>query len=488
MSKGLLSDAERWNGKVFRGTWERAEAGTYDSTDKTTGSVLGQVGRASVGDLARAAQAAYELQPSWAATPPDERAAIFRRAAALFEVHREEVIGWNMRETGGIRAKGEMELRSAITTLHASAAMMGEPQGMVMPGPADRLSYARRVPHGVVGVIAPFNFPLTLSIRAVAPALITGNAVILKPDPQTAVFGGVLLARLFEEAGLPAGILQVLPGGADVGEALCTDRHIAMVAFTGSTAAGRRVGALCGANLKKVSLELGGKNSLIVLDDADLELAASSAAFGSWFHQGQICMATGRILAHEKIFGPLARLLASKAKRLADGEAVHPGAATGPMINERQLQGVHAIVRDSIAAGARLHAGGEMDGRSYRPTVLGNVLPGMRAFDEEVFGPVASVTPFASDEEAVRLANTTEYGLSAAVISRSVARALSIGNRLRTGLLHINDQTIVSDAHIPFGGRGISGNGSRVGGPANWEEFTQWQWVTVREQPPIYPF
>jgi benzaldehyde dehydrogenase (NAD) len=261
-----------------------------------------------------------------------------------------------------------------------------------------------------------------------------------------------------------------------------------MVAFTGSTAAGRKVGALCGANLKKVSLELGGKNSLIVLDDADLAAAASGAAFGSWLHQGQICMATGRILASARIADELVERLKVKAATLRVGDPAREQVALGPVINERQVRAIDAIVRDSVDAGAILHAGGRHEGLFYRPTVLGNVRPGMRVFDEEVFGPVASVTTFGSDEEAAALANQTDYGLAAAVMSRSTSRALALGQRLRVGLLHINDETVLGDPHVPYGGRGSSGNGSRIGGVANWDEFTQWQWITVREAPPAYPF
>lgn len=482
-----LMDDTLWKGRCFNGAWQPA-AQTAPVTDKASGELLSHIGLATVQDLADSARAAAAAQVAWADTAPDERAAIFRRAAHLLEQHRDELAGWIMRESGGLRAKADMELRSTLTTLHASAAMMGEPQGLLLPSRVDRTSMARRVPHGVVGVIAPFNFPLTLAIRAVSPALITGNAVILKPDPQTAVCGGYLIARLFQEAGLPAGLLHVLPGGADVGEAICTDPHIGMVAFTGSTGAGRKVGALCGAHLKKVSLELGGKNSLIVLDDADLDAAASGAAFGAWLHQGQICMATGRILASEKIADELTQRLKEKALRLPVGDPSKGQVALGPVINDRQLQGIDAIVKDSVAAGAVLHAGGTHERLFYRPTVLGCVQPGMRAFDEEVFGPVASVTPFATDDEAVALANRTDYGLAAAVMSRSTSRALALGKRLKVGLLHINDQTVLGDPHVPYGGRGASGNGSRIGGPANWDEFTQWQWITVRDAPPPYPF
>ncbi|AZG08839.1 aldehyde dehydrogenase family protein [Pigmentiphaga sp. H8] len=481
-------DVRPWTGKLFQGSWSPADGLAYDAIDKADGTLLARLTLATPAALSASTRLAEQAQPAWAATPHDERAAILRRAAGLVERHHAEAAEWIMRETGAIRAKADMELRSAVLILHQAAAMLGEPQGLVFPSAADRLSYGRRIPHGVVGVIAPFNFPLTLSMRAVAPALATGNAVVLKPDPQTAVSGGLYIARLFEDAGLPAGLLHVLPGGAEVGEAMCVDPRIGMVAFTGSTAAGKRVGALCGERLKKVSLELGGKNSLIVLDDADLELAAGCAAFGAWMHQGQICMATGRILAHESIAGRLVDLLADKAGKMKTGDPRQPGVRLGPMINARQLGRVDQLVKRTIAAGARLCAGGLAEGPFYAATVLDGVQPGMPAFDEEVFGPVALVTPFSCDEEAVALANRSEYGLSAAVVSRSVARAMALGRRLRTGLLHINDQTVAGDPRVPFGGMGASGNGGRIGGPANWDEFTQWQWVTVQDRPPAYPF
>jgi benzaldehyde dehydrogenase (NAD) len=280
----------------------------------------------------------------------------------------------------------------------------------------------------------------------------------------------------------------VLPGGPEVGEAICTDPNVAMVAFTGSTAVGRRVGALAGEHLKKVSLELGGKNSLIILDDADLDAAASNARWGAWLHQGQICMTTGRILVQERIADALVDRLAAVAAHLPVGDPATRQVALGPLISEKQVTRVHGIVQDSVKAGAQLKAGGSFERLFYKPTVLDQVRPGMRAFDEEIFGPVASVTRFSSDDEAVELANQTEYGLSAGVISGSVSRALAVGNRLRTGLLHINDQTVGDEPHVPFGGRGASGNGTRIGGPANWEEFTQWQWVTIQDQARAYPF
>jgi benzaldehyde dehydrogenase (NAD) len=399
-----------------------------------------------------------------------------------------ELSGWIVRDSGSIQAKADFELSLCVTCLHEAAALPSQAQGIVLPSAAGRLSFARRQALGVVGVISPFNFPLYLALRAVAPALALGNAVVLKPDPRTAVSGGFLIARVFEEAGLPEDLLHVLPGGADAGAALCADPDVAMIQFTGSTAAGRKVGALAGGNLKKLSLELGGKSSLIVLDDVDLDLAASNIAWAAYLHQGQICMTAGRILVHEAIASEIVNRVAAKAKGLPSGDPMTGQVAQGPMINEHQAMAVERIVSESIAAGAKLEAGGTRAGSFFKPTVLSGVKPGMRAFEEEMFGPVAAITTFASEAEAIALANQTEYGLSAAVLSGSVSRALAIGNRLNTGILHINDQTVGDDVVNPFGGVGSSGNGTSIGGPANWEEFTQWRWVTLQETPPAYPF
>jgi benzaldehyde dehydrogenase (NAD) len=482
-----ITEASVWEEKAFTGKWTRLAGGTAEVFEPATGERLTVVGKASAADVTESARAAHEAQAAWVAAPWETRAATFRKAARCVEENRARMIGWIVRETGSVTAKAAVEVQAAAGILHQAAAMPGEPQGLVLPSNGGRISLARRVPHGVVGVISPFNFPLILSLRAVAPALATGNAVVLKPDPRTAVSGGFLIARIFEEAGLPAGLLHVLPGGAEAGEALCRDTHIGMISFTGSTAAGRKVGALAGEHLKKVSLELGGKNSLIVLDDADLDAAASNARWGAWLHQGQICMAAGRLLVQQSIAEEFVDRLVKAAERLVVGDPSAGRVGLGPLIDERQRDRVHGIVEESVAAGARLRAGGRYENLFYRPTVLDGVQPGMRAFEEEIFGPVAAVTTFASDDEAVELANRTEYGLAAGVISKSIARALSVGNRLRCGLLHINDQTVMDEAVAPFGGRGNSGNGTRIGGPANWDEFTAWQWVTIQDKPTTYP-
>lgn len=392
------------------------------------------------------------------------------------------------RESGATLPKGQHEVREAVQFCHRAAAMVMQPQGEVLPSVPGRWSLARRVPLGVVGVISPFNFPLVLAIRVVAPALGAGNAVVLKPDARTPISGGLMIARALELAGLPAGVLHVLPGDAAAGEALVTDPNVAMISFTGSAGVGRRIGALAGEQLKKVSLELGGTNSLLILEDADLDLAASNVAWGAWTHQGQVCMAANRVLVHASILPALTERLVAKAQHLPVGNGASGHVALGPLIDARQRDRVHSLVQASVAAGAQLLAGGTYDGLFYRPTVLGGVKPGMPSFEHETFGPVVNPVSFSSDEEALALANDNPGGLCAAVISKNVGRAMALGQQLRAGMVHINDQTVNDDTTNPFGGPGIAGNGHSHGGAGDWETFSTWQWVAVKDTPPMYPF
>ena len=261
-----------------------------------------------------------------------------------------------------------------------------------------------------------------------------------------------------------------------------------MVSFTGSAAAGRRVGELAARHLKKASLELGGTNSLVILEDADLDLAASNAAWGAWLHQGQICMASNRVLVHESIAEALTERLVTKANHLPVGDGAKAAVALGPLIDARQRDRVHQAVQEAVQAGAHLLAGGTYEGLFYRPTLLTGTRIGMRVHDEEVFGPVLNLNTFRSDDEAADLANAHRGGLSAAVITRSLNRGIALAQRLRAGMVHVNDQTVNDDATNPFGGPGVAGNGSVHGGPADWEAFTAWRWLTVKEAPPAYPF
>ncbi|NDY92098.1 benzaldehyde dehydrogenase [Ideonella livida] len=486
-SPSSLLNAAPWPGRFFSQGWQIGHE-PLTVTEPATGQTLATVGLAKPVDVAAASAAAATARRAWAALPPRERAAVFQRAARLFEQHLDELALWVTRESGGILPKGQHELREAAAFCHLAGALPLHAAGQVLPSVPGRLSLAKRVPLGTVGVISPFNFPLILTLRVVAPALALGNAVVVKPDPRTPISGGLLIARVFELAGLPAGVLHVLPGGPAVGEALVTDPGVAMISFTGSAGVGRRIGELAGKHLKKVSLELGGINPLVVLEDADLDLAASNVAWGAWLHQGQICMESNRILVHESIAPALSERLVVKARHLPMGNGATGQVALGPLIDARQRDRVHAQVMGSVAAGARLLAGGTYDGLFYSPTVLAGVRPGMPTFDHETFGPVVNLCTFRTDEEAVALANQGPGGLAGAVISPNLGRALALGERLHVGMLHINDQTVNDDANNPFGGPGIAGNGSSHGGPADIEQFSTWQWVTVKNAPPAYPF
>lgn len=485
---GVLVSNNEWTGKALTHEgWQSLCGGSSDVLEPATGNVLARVAKANAQDVRTAAQSARKAQKAWAAMPYQARAAMFRKAAALLESQRNEFATWIVRETGGIMPKAMFEIDSVLHQLHEAAAMLTQPKGLVLPSQEGVTSLARRVPHGVVGVISPFNFPFLLTSRAALPALACGNAVVLKPDLRTPVSGGVLLALLLQGAGLPQGVFQMLPGEAEAGEALVTDPDVAMISFTGSTAVGRRVGELAGKHLKKVALELGGKNALIVLEDADLEMAVCGATWASYLHQGQICMSAGRHLVHRDLVAAYTERLAAKAKALPVGDPHTEPVALGPLITAKQVERVQRLVDESVRMGAVVLAGGQSNGQFFPATVLGNVTPDMPVFREEIFGPVISITSFATDAEAIALANDTEYGLSAGIHTADIGRGMAIAEQLNVGLVHVNDQTVNDDGTMPMGGRGASGNGSRHGGPANWDEFTQWQWTTVRNKAPAYP-
>ena len=483
-----LLDGTTWQGKVYSSGWTAGSGEPYPVVSPSTGEQLATMGRATPADVTRAAATAVEAQRAWAALPYTERAAVLRRAGDLWHANAEEITGWLMRETGAIGPFGGFQIMTSAEECYEAAALASAPYGELLRSAMPRLSLARHVPVGVVGVIAPFNVPTILSIRAVAPALTLGNAVLLKPDPRTAVSGGAVLAEIFARAGLPDGLLHVLPGGADVGEALVVEPVVRVIAFTGSTRAGRAVGQLAAAHLKRVHLELGGNSALLVLDDVDVEEASSVGAWGSFAHQGQVCMAAGRHLVAAGIADHYVSALAARADKLPVGDPTTGQVALGPVIDAGQRDKIHQMVTSSVGAGARLAAGGTYEDLFYRPTVLADVPLDSPAYTEEVFGPVAPVVAFDTVDDAIRLARDTGYGLSLGILTRDVMRGLEIAEQIPTGLVHINDQTINDEANIPFGGVLDSGTGTRQGGPrANLEAFTDTQWVTVRGSLPTYP-
>jgi len=487
--RGSLLDPAAFAGRIFiDGEWIPGSAAPIDSVNPSTGEVLASVGMADRADVARAAEGAERAQREWAALPHPQRAAVLRRAGQLWEEHADEIMGWTVREVGSIPPFAGFAVHVTASECYEASALPSHPLGQVLSSEEPRLSMAQRVPAGVVAVISPFNVPLILGIRAVAPALALGNAVLLKPDPRTTITGGVAMVRIFEEAGLPPGLLQLVPGGAEVGAALGEEPRVRVIAFTGSTRAGRAVGEAAGRGLKRAHLELGGNSAFIVREDADVDKAVNLAVWGNYLNQGQICMSIGRHLVHESLVDEYVEKLAAKAESMVVGDPSAGEVHMGPVIDETQRDRIHAWVEEAAAAGAEVRAGGSYEGLFYRPTVVAHPPRDAKVFAEEVFGPVISVVPFATDDEAVEIASDTDYGLSLGIVTADAMAGYELAQRIPTGIVHINDQTVNDEANTPFGGVRASGTGSRHGGAeANIEAFTETRWITIRRSPAQYP-
>ncbi len=487
-----IQTRRRSDGKLFiNGSFRDAGGGAATVVDeKATGRELGRQATATRLDLDEAVAGAKAAQPAWAATGYDERAGLLRRVARQLEDRAEEIADLIVRETGSIRGKAQYEVGGSGNELHEAAGLTSRATGEILPSHnAGKLSIIQRVPMGVVGVITPWNFPLILGFRAVAPALALGNSVVLKPASLTPIAGGQLMAELFEAAGAPAGIFQVVTGpGRELGEALASHRDVSMIHFTGSSEVGRRLAEIAGRGLKKVSLELGGNNAFVVLDDADIETASMLGAWSSYHYQGQTCITASRHIVMRSVADAYRDALARRARAIVVGNPATDAVGLGPIINEQQRDRAHAFVEESIRQGATLVEGGTFDGLFYRPTVLTDVTPEMPAFTEEVFGPIAPITVVDTEEDALELTNRTDYGLVNSVFTADLTRGLAFAERVRSGMVHVNDATPLDEAHVPFGGMGQSGLGGRSGGDANLEEFTERRWISVQRTPVHYPY
>ncbi|GAA3765246.1 benzaldehyde dehydrogenase [Microbacterium kribbense] len=477
-----------WQGTLFSDGWRAGSGGPLTVKAPGTDAVIATVSQAGLDDLDHAVASATIAQKGWAKQPYSTRAAVMLKAAQLLEADPTRLTDVLVPESGSGQGKAGFEVGLVVTELQESAALASHPYGELLRSVKDRTSIARRVPLGVVGVISPFNFPAILSMRSVAPALAVGNAVILKPDPRTSISGGLALAALFEEARLPSGVLHVLPGDGAIGAALVTHPDVPCISFTGSTAAGRKIGAAAAPLLKRVHLELGGNNAMLVLPDADVQAAASVGAWGSFLHQGQICMTTGRHLVHRSMAAQYVAALAEKANGIPVGDPTQ-GLPLGPLIDDRQRDRVHGYVTAAVEHGATLSAGGDYDGLYYRPTVLADVAVDNPAWTDEIFGPVAPVQVYDDVDEAIETINASEYGLSVSIITSNPYAAYELCDRIESGAVHINDATVDDEAVIPFGGTKASGVGGRFGGPqANLDTFTETQWVTMQGSVERYPF
>jgi acyl-CoA reductase-like NAD-dependent aldehyde dehydrogenase len=479
--------------QLVGGTWTGAASGrTFEVRDPWSGDVVATAPASGRDDARRAIEAAATAFPTWSAAPPSERQRVFLRAADILERRHEEVARWLTRESGAGFGFAMFQLGFVPGLFRQAAGAAYAPVGQVLPSDTPgSMALGMRRPVGVVGAIAPFNAALILSARAIASPLVFGNTVVLKPSEETPWVGGLLWGEIFDEAGLPAGALNVVthaPGEAGaIGDELVEHPAVRRINFTGSTATGRRIAEAAGRHLKRVVLELGGQNPLIVLDDADLEYAVNATTFGAYLHAGQICMSTRRIVVERGVADAFTEQLAAKTAGLTFGDPNDPTTVVGPLINAQAVDLVKQRIDDAVARGARLLAGGDRVGPVVQATLLADVPADCDLARNETFGPVAVVEVVDDAEAAVARANETSYGLSAGIITSDAERGLALAQRIEAGIVHVNDQTVADEPQMPFGGVKDSGFG-RFGGTFAMEEFTEVRWITVQSGSHPFPF
>jgi len=477
-------------GLYINGQWQQTSR-QFDDLNPSDGSVWARVPDATTADTRRAIDAAQAAFPAWSALKFQERADYMLKVAEIIEKRADDFIAAAQFEGGGWYGKGVYETKAMPEIFKAAAAVCYAPIGEVLPSLNGKISQAIRVPMGVIGVISPWNVPGILASRPFSFTMAMGNTIVLKPSEETPYMGGVFFAEVMDEAGVPPGVFNVITCSrdnvAEVGDEMVDNPTVKGIAFTGSTAVGRRIAAKCGAHLKKACIELGGKDSLIVLEDADMDRATSAANFGAFMHQGQVCMSVEKVLVQEKVYDEFMQGFVARASKLKTGNVVDKSNVIGPLINDRQAARVKHQLEDAVAKGAKIALGGGVNGRFIEPTIVTHVTPDMDIWRDETFGPVAVVVSFRTDAEAIAMNNDTEYGLSSGIITRDEYRAMDIAGHLETGMCHVNCASINDEAHAPFGGSKASGLG-RYGGRWSLESFSETRWITLdRGQKPFPP-
>ncbi|EHY91151.1 aldehyde dehydrogenase family protein [Saccharomonospora azurea] len=475
---------QRMDTQFIAGQWREGRSERVNTdTNPFDDSVVAEIRQASKEDLDDAYRAAEAAQAAWAATAPSERAKVIRRAAEILEERREEIVGWLVKESGSTLIKADKEVSLAIGITTESASFPTRVHGTIHPSDTpDREMRVYRKPVGVVGVISPWNFPLHLSQRSVAPALALGNAVVIKPASDTPVTGGLILARIFEEAGLPEGVLSVVVGaGSEIGDDFVAHPVPRLISFTGSTPVGQQVGTIAssGEHLKRTSLELGGNAPLVVLDDADLDAAIGQAVPGTFLHSGQICMSVNRIIVEAPVYDEFVAKFTAAAQSVAYGNPSDEGVLVGPVVNDAQLESLKEKIAEARKAGARMVVGGEITGRVVPPHVFVDVTPDMEIAREEIFGPMVAILKADDEEHALQLANDHVYGLSSAVFTQNLDRGVRFAQRVKAGMTFVNEMTVQDEAHVAFGGERNSGLG-RFNGEWAIEEFTTAHTIGVK--------
>lgn len=474
------------------GKWVDASGGeTFEDLNPYTGEVYAHVPAGKREDATRAIEAAQEAFPKWAQTPPGKRRKIFLKAAEVMEDREDDLVKAMMEEVGGTIGISMFQMNFVPGLYRMAAAAAYQVKGEIIPADHENSFFmAIRQPAGVVACFAPFNVPYILGSRSFALPMAYGNTIVLKPSEEAPLTGGLLLAEIFEEAGLPEGVLNVITStredAAELGDEMIAHPAVRRISFTGSTEVGRIIGEKAGRHLKRAVLELGGKDPLIILQDADLDYAVEAAAWGAFLHQGEICMSTERIIIEKKIAEPFTAKLKARAEALPVGDPTNPAIAIGPLINQRAVEKVHSHVQEAVMGGAELVTGGQFDNLLYYPTIVMDVTPDMRLFQEQTFGPVAPIVVVNNADEALSVANNSMYGLSAGILTNDFNRALDMAMRLETGIVHIGDQTVNDEPQVPFGGVKGSGYG-RFGGDAALDEFTELRWINVQRSPRTFP-
>ncbi|MCX5236342.1 aldehyde dehydrogenase family protein [Streptomyces prunicolor] len=465
------------------GSWDIIDFNPYD------GEKLASITIATVDEVDEAYQAAARAQKAWAATNPYARRAVFEKALRIIEDREQEISEVIVAELGGTFLKAGFELHLVKEFLREAIHLALRPQGRIIPSPVDgKENRVYTVPVGVVGVISPFNFPLLLSLKSVAPALALGNGVVLKPHQNTPIVGGSLVAKIFEDAGLPGGLLNVvITDIAEIGDAFIEHPIPKVISFTGSDKVGRHVATVCASQFKRAVLELGGNSAIVVLDDADIDYAVDAAVFSRYVHQGQVCMAANRVLVDRSIADEFTEKFVTKVKSLKVGDPRDPQTVIGPVINSQQADALSGVVEQAIAEGATALVHGTTTDNLVAPSVLTDLPADSDLLRQEVFGPVAFLITFDGEEEAVRIVNDTPYGLSGAVHTADIERGVNFAKQIDTGMFHVNDGTVHDEPIVPFGGEKASGLG-RLNGESMLDAFTSLKWISVQHGRSGFPF
>jgi vanillin dehydrogenase len=492
-SNAVRSDSPADNVREYslyiNGAWVPSSSGTLaDDFNPATGTLFARVAQATRADALKAVEAAHNARESWGRMLVSERSGILLRAADILATKVDDIREVLIDESGSTFGKAMFEVFYCIELLRSAAADARYIFGDTLPHSQNgQIGMTIRQPLGVIAGIAPFNAPFLLAMKKVALALAAGNCFVLKPSEETPVTG-LKIAELFHEAKLPAGVLNVIPGPAqEIGDVLLTDPRVKMVTFTGSTNVGKKLAVEAAKHLKKFTLEMGGKNPLLVLGDADIDYAVRAACFGIFFHQGQVCMANSRLIVEESVYEKFCEKLTARAKTYKVGDPHDPQTVIGPLIRRSQCAFIDGQVQDAVSKGAKLLTGGTHQDNFYQPTIVAGVTSGMRIYSEESFGPITSVIKCKNSDEALAIANDTSYGLAAGVITNDLQKAMELALKLETGMVHINDTTVADEPHVPFGGVKNSGMG-REGGRYSMEEMTELKWVTIQLGQRQFPF